>query len=264
MSSLQHRGLPSRDIVSVPTRLGQFSPSVGGQPQRKHSLKRKYEVAALMSDLSIQSEVVVAPALPAFEEACSAFARGTIVQTVSGPVAVEDLIPGDFVETEHGPEPVVWIGSTSYLPHVPADQTSITPLYRATAGSFEQNGPMSDTLFGPGARIQYQRANLRSIIGSDSVLLPISDMVDGERMIEVTPAGPVQLFHIALRHHAVINVGGLKVETYHPGTNIKRDLGPDYTADFLSLFPNVHDFEDFGEMALSRTTHSVISQLQAG
>jgi hypothetical protein len=131
MSSLQFSGR-IRDNVSVPVQQGQFTPSDGGRPQRKLSHQRKYEVAALMSDLSIETKQVVAPATSVFEDTASAFARGTIIPTVSGPVAVEDLIPGDFVETEHGPEPVVWIGSTSYVPNIEGTGSSLTGLYPAT------------------------------------------------------------------------------------------------------------------------------------
>ena len=263
MSSLQFSGR-IRDNVSVPVQQGQFTPSDGGRPQRKLSHQRKYEVAALMSDLSIETKQVVAPAIAAFEDTASAFARGTIIPTVSGPVAVEDLIPGDFVETEHGPEPVVWIGSTSYVPNVENTESSLTGLYRSNAGAFGDHGPITDTMFGPAARVRFKRAHLRPLIGNDSVLLPMADIVDGDRLIEVTPASSVQMFHIALRHHAMINVGGVYVESYHPGPNIKRTLGPDYHDQFLSLFPNVHDFEDFGEMALPRTRLEVIRQLTSG
>ena len=73
--------------------------------KRGVSLMRRYEVSALLPDLTLVQKTHVAPASPLFEGTASAFARGTPIRTVRGQVAVEDLLPGDYIETVRGPAP---------------------------------------------------------------------------------------------------------------------------------------------------------------
>jgi hypothetical protein len=223
---------------------------------------RKYDVAALRPDLSIMTGSHRAPATALFEDACSAFARGTLIPTVRGPVAIEDLLPGDYVETAHGSEAVTWIGATTYAPHSQADgETTLTGLTRITADAFGLGHPTMDLLLGPGARLVVRNARLHGLIGKDSVLAPVSDYVDGDRFLSVRPAGPVQLYHVMLRNHTTFRIGGIEVESYHPGKAIMQLTGPNRRALFLSLFPNLGQLEDFGQVTMTRTTRDVVESL---
>lgn len=67
--------------------------------------KRTYEVAALREDKSLFIGQSTAPAIPLFENAFSAFTHGSLIQTTYGPIAVEDLQPGDMVQTATGTLP---------------------------------------------------------------------------------------------------------------------------------------------------------------
>jgi len=41
-------------------------------------------------------------------------------------------------------------------------------------------------------------------------------------VIEITPPTPTRLFHICQSRHAVINVDGIEMETFHPGATAPR------------------------------------------
>ncbi|MDU8909677.1 Hint domain-containing protein [Aestuariicoccus sp. MJ-SS9] len=222
---------------------------------------RKYEAAALLPDLSISHTTHVAPATPLFEETACAFARGTLVDTVRGPVAIEDLLPGDYVETDQTPEPVMWIGSTSYVPGKTDQITSLTQLTRITSDAFGMGRPGIDILAGPAARMIVRRDRLQRLIGQSAVLVPVADYTDGDRIFDITPGGPVQLYHLMLRRHAAIRVGGIEMETYHPGKALSQPMGQNIRALFLSMFQNIDDIPDFGELAWPRTRREVIDGL---
>lgn len=222
---------------------------------------RKYEASALMPDLSISFKSHVAPATPLFEEACTAYARGTLIPTVRGPIAIEDLLPGDYVESSLGAQPVTWIGSTTYVPGIPDDATTLASLARITSDSFGPGRPMVDVLVGPAAHMVMRRDRLKSLIGSEQVLVPVSDYADGDRIVEVTPVGSVQLYHFMLGRHATVRIGGIEMESYHPGKAVTRPMGEAAAALFLSMFPNIERLQDFGELAHTRSSREVIESL---
>ncbi|EPX75625.1 Hint domain-containing protein [Salipiger mucosus] len=224
---------------------------------------RKFEAAALLPDFSISFQQHVGPAVRLFEDACSAFARGTLIHTVNGPIAIEDLLPGDYVESSAGTQPVTWIGSTTYVPGVVSEGTTLTGLTRITSDAFGSGRPETDVVVGPAARMLVHRPKLKSIIGQDRILVPVSDYADGDGIVQVTPAGGVQLYHLMLGRHGTIRVGGLDVETYHPGQALARVEGPSEWALFLSMFPGIEQPGDFGELTFSRSTREVIDGLCA-
>ncbi|MBN9889677.1 Hint domain-containing protein [Salipiger abyssi] len=224
---------------------------------------RKYEVAALSPDLSIAFNSHIAPASPLFEEAATAFARGTLMPTVRGPVAIEDLLPGDYLETSEGAQPVTWIGSTTYVPGVDEDATTLASMVRITSDAFGPGRPMGDVLVGPAARMVLRRGRLKSLIGQEKVLVPVSDFADGDRIVRVRPGGAVQLFHVMLGRHATIRVGGIEMESYHPGKALSQINGDNTRAFFLSMFPNIDAVQDFGELTMTRTSREVIESLTA-
>ena len=81
---------------------------------------RRYEVSSLLPNGDIAETRHIAPALPVFEDAFCAFSRGSMVETEYGPVAIEDLLPGDNLIVEDGTVlPVLWKGSTMVVPGRP-------------------------------------------------------------------------------------------------------------------------------------------------
>ncbi|MCK0150409.1 Hint domain-containing protein [Marivita sp. S6314] len=229
-----------------------------GQPRRDTPLTRTIEAAAFLSDHSIHESTFTVPATPTFEACASAFARGTLISTVMGPIAVEDLIPGDLVETHRGPEPVVWKGSTSYLPNFASDTTSLSYLLRLPGDGIDQ----SDLLLGPAARLVVRQDRFADLLNCEAVLAPASDYVDGDRILQITPPGAVQLYHFALRRHGIIRANGHELESYHPGRVSASEIGSSVRSMMLSMFKHLKDLEGFGDLAFPRTTRDVIETLR--
>jgi hypothetical protein len=211
---------------------------------------RSFEIAALRADGSLYIGQDKAPAVPLFDAAFSAFARGTLIKTVLGDIAVEDLQPGDMINTTSGePSKLVWIGSTSFSP---ADAGRRIPLISIMPDSFGQSRPNSVLTVGPGARILHTPHHLRSETGSAQMLTPVRALLDGVNVIEVVPPTPVRLFHICLERHAAITAGGIEMETFHPGINAMRKVSHTLQGRFLSMFPRIGHLADFGPLAHPR------------
>ncbi|ASM73180.1 MULTISPECIES: Hint domain-containing protein [Roseobacteraceae] len=239
-STIALTGQPRRPSYAAPISRGVSLPAT-----------RTYEIAALRADGSRMVSQTKAPALPLIESAFSAFARGTVLEGRNGPVAIEDLQPGDWLRTSNGDaEQVVWIGSTNF---VPADTGRRTPLIRIMADSFGPARPESFLTVGPAARLLQTPHNMRGTLASGAQMLtPARDFVDGVNVIEVTPPTSVRLFHICLTRHAAIYAGGMQMETFHPGTQATRAVSPAMRDMFLALFPRISHVTDFGPLAHPR------------
>lgn len=231
-----------------------------GRPRRTSHMRR-YEAASLLADLSISQQAHVAPAIPLFENATCALARGTLIATMRGPVAIEDLLPGDYIDTHRGPECVLWIGSCTYTPNRDPLDDNPMRLTRVMSDAFGPSRPMGHLLAGPAAAIRQEKTAMRNAALSGSFITPLADFVDGDRVIEVTPPSPVQLYHLALARHAIIRAAGVEVETYHPGPHAGADIGPNTRAVFLSMFQHVSEFKDFGDMAFPRASRATLDRL---
>ncbi len=214
---------------------------------------RRYDVLSLLPQGGIAETSHIAPALPLFEDAFCAFSRGTIVDTETGPVAIEDLLPGDRLITGDGDaQPLLWKGRTTLVPGRPGPQGRNLRLTRIMADSFGLQRPMSDVLAGPAARLLHRPDHLRARTGCARILTPVQRLLDGINVIETAPPTPVELFHICLPRHAVIRVAGLAFETYHPGDDPLRPLGHAMRKVYLDLFPHIGHCADFGTLCHGR------------
>ena len=223
---------------------------------------RKYEVTYLDAEGNVRFSEHIAPASIAFEAAFSAFARGTMILTTEGPRAVEDLDPGALLPTAAGAElPVMWIGSMSLVPSAPVEAPEQLQLTRIMADGFGLSLPMPDLLLGHGARLLRSPPALREYALQTEMLTPARAFVDGSSVISLNPPAPVALYHLCLPYHAVISAAGIKVETYHPGTSLLRDMGLQTRALFLSLFPHIGQEDGFGPLAYPRASISTLEQL---
>lgn len=214
---------------------------------------RRYEVSALLPNGSVSTTRHIAPALPLFEDAFCAFSRGSLIETEFGPVAIEDLQPGDRVITGDGTtQTLLWKGSTMIVPARPGPNGRNMRLTRIMADAFGMQRPLAFVVAGPSARILRTPGHLRGTYGNTPVLTPVQEFIDGNSIIETAPPAAVELFHICLKRHSTVRVGGIEFETYHPGENAVRTISHPMRSLFFNLFAHVEQFGDFGPQAYPR------------
>ncbi|MGB1235438.1 MAG: Hint domain-containing protein [Planktomarina sp.] len=195
------------------TYLEKVTPTSAGIPQRK--FHRLYNVSYLAANGDQKQLERKLPARPAFEKACAAFGRGTLIDTVDGPEAIEDLQPSMWVKTPIGQARITWIGSTVMIPDLHASsESALTQLIRVQTSILSQS-EYGDLVLGPLARIAR----------------PLPDAMDGQAfrymdpyaafgdgaVFPITPSSPVRMFQIMLEGACVVCTQGLAVETLNPG-----------------------------------------------
>ncbi|WP_171101773.1 Hint domain-containing protein [Ruegeria sp. HKCCD7255] len=234
------------------------------QGTKQKAQLRRYEVSTLLSNGEVTQTRHIAPALPMFEDAFCAFTRGSIVETTQGPMAIEDLLPGDEVQTQDGgSQPVVWKGCVTLVPGREDSRGRMRPLTRIMADTFGMQKPMSGVITGPAARLLGVPAHLRHLSGGQPMLCPVSEFQDGMNVIETLPPTPVELFHICVPRHSVIQVDGLQFETYHPGTNAVRMISQSLRAVYLNLFAHIDTLSDFGPLLMPRAGDGEVDAITA-
>lgn len=233
------------------------------RPPRPNFMTRRYETMWLTGDGHVDSATRVAPALPEFEEAFSAIARGTLVETTQGFVAAEDLEPGMVALTAEGRrETITWIGSMTLFPPNTIPGLATTTMTRITADAFGGGRPMPDLLLGAQARILVKNARTRAA-GHAAAYLPAATLIDGEAIVEVTPVAPVTMFHLVLERPGSLSCAGIEVESFHPGKNAADRMDPQLAALFIAMFPQMKCFADFGTIAHPRMAADDTEDLRA-
>ncbi|MFW8594528.1 Hint domain-containing protein [Cribrihabitans neustonicus] len=217
---------------------------------------RRYNVATLLDNGSIAETRHTGPALPLFENAFCAFSRGSLIETPHGPVAVEDLLPGDEIATAGGgSQTLIWIGRTTLVPGLMpgrAESRIGAGLTSFMADSLGLNRPSASMVAGPAARLLRTPPHLRAQAGTAPLLSPAADFRDGMNIFETAPPAPVELYHLCLPRHAVISVGGLEFESYHPGPDALKLVSYPIKTLFLNMFSHASSIADFGPLACAR------------
>ncbi|AKS45242.1 Hint domain-containing protein [Octadecabacter temperatus] len=218
-----------------------------GRPQRAQQLMRRYEVVHLLPNGDIDDFTRIAPAHHAFEDSFGSLARGALLKTERGVVAIEDILPGDLVKTvTNGFQKVLWRGAMTLVPNTPQQDARMGTLVRFSADSLGIGRPMPDLLLGPSARLYQKSPALERITGQEAAFVPATDLVDGVNVVEVQPQAPVQVFQLGFSAHERIAVNGVEVDSHNPGARHELGLRGDMLGLYLDLFPHVERIEDFG------------------
>lgn len=232
------------------------------QPQVNFPMRR-FEAMAQMPDGSLVEIIKRAPAHPMFESAFCALARGTIIATTDGPVAVEDLVPGMEVETrDNGFQTLLWVGTISLVPNQQPGQTP-PRLFRIPVDSFGPSRPMPDLMLAPHARLLHRNERLREHVQDDAALTPITAFEDGHSVIRVAPLSPVSVYHLGFRDHQILRANGIEIESFHPGTDLTNRIGSDGLRLFLSFFPHMESVASFGPLCTPRLSAEEFAAIQA-
>jgi hypothetical protein len=155
------------------------------------------------------------------------FARGTLIQTGTGPVPVEDLQIKDrmsfYVEpTSSDCAKVKWIGRQTFHPSM-ADLVDYLPVkIRANA-------------LGPGQPFQVLYVSPDHAILFDGTLVHAKVLANGRSVIQMTEwQGAVEYFHIETKNHEPIYANGVPAETFID--NVSRKQFDNY-AEFEAMYP---------------------------
>ena len=144
------------------------------------------------------------------------FTAGSMIATPGGPVAVEELRPGDLVDTlDNGAQPLRWIGTL----RVPAALLRADPRFRPVRirrDAFGPGQPRCDSLLSQQHRVLISDWRAAFFFGEDEVLIPVNKLTN-DGAVRVDDALPgVTYVHLLFDAHEIVQVDGLHSESFFP------------------------------------------------
>ena len=176
-------------------------------------------------------------------------ARGTRIDTMRGPLAVEDLVCGDLVRTMDGvPQPVRWIGSRRVQAREMALDPSLRPV-RFEPDAMGPGNPERALRVSPQHRVFLQDWRAQLMFGEDQVLVPAKSLINDSTVRRETGNEEIEYFHILFDEHQIMFTEGLATESFHPGAYTLAELDAPVRAELLKLFPHLQDDTGYGAVA---------------
>lgn len=158
------------------------------------------------------------------------FVAGTMIDTASGPRAIETLRPGDLVRTlDHGLQPLRWIGTRTV-----SGMGHFAPV-RIAASAL---GNDDDLQVSQQHRMLLRGWRAELMTGAAEVFVAAKHLVNGDT-IRLNPAPTVTYTHIAFDAHEIVLAAGIPSESLFLGPVALDALGPAARGELLAIFPEL-------------------------
>ncbi|MCZ0962588.1 Hint domain-containing protein [Paracoccus benzoatiresistens] len=172
-------------------------------------------------------------------EVVPCFARGTLIETPEGPVAVEDLAVGTLVRTrDNGDRPIRWIGRVTLSAKRLAMQPRMRPI-RIAAGALGANLPSQPLVVSPQHRILVRSGIAQRMFGSPEVLVAARQLLLLEGIDIAEDLETVEYFHILFDQHEIVISNGAETESLYTGPQALRGVGRAAREEIFALFPEL-------------------------
>ena len=164
-------------------------------------------------------------------------ARGTMIATPDGDVAVEALGPDDPVLTADGRVvPVRWIGSRRIGKDELDREPSLRPI-RIRTGALGPGRPSRELRVSPQHRVALDDWRSELFFGEPFVLAPAKGLLNDGSVSVDRDCEEVEYFHILFDRHEIILTEGLPTESFYPGSYALAELDRAVLDELLALFP---------------------------
>lgn len=179
------------------------------------------------------------------------FTPGTLIDTLRGKVAVEDLAPGDHVLTrDHGYQPLAWTGERTLTAAEMAFCPAAAPI-RIAAGALGRGLPERDLSVSPRHRMLITGARADLMFGEREVLVTATDLLGLPGVSQEAPA-ETRYIHVMCDAHQIIRAEGAWTESFQPADTVLGALDSATRAELLGLFPELATAEGRAAFAAAR------------
>jgi hypothetical protein len=169
------------------------------------------------------------------------FAAGTLIATENGNIPVENLTPGQRVQTrDDGAQVLEWIGQ-SHLDKIDLQfRPALRPI-RIKAGALGDGMPARDLVVSPQHRILIRSAIALRMFAQKEVLVAAKHLVGLDGIAVATDIDDVTYYHVMCAKHQIIISEGAATESLYAGPEALKSVSPTARAELYALFPTLDD-----------------------
>ncbi|MEO0568073.1 MAG: Hint domain-containing protein [Pseudomonadota bacterium] len=174
------------------------------------------------------------------------FTPGIRIVTNKGLVPIENIVPGDLVQTaDNGFKPIVWVGRRDIEPKELERSPNLKPVLIQPNALLGNAAPL---LFSPQHRVLLRDAALGDLQRLNEAFVRSTLFKDliGSRARTAHGMRSVSYIHIMTEDHQVIFAEDIKTETFWPGPEALRALHPSAKVELMTLFPELQDVTSHG------------------
>lgn len=174
------------------------------------------------------------------------FASGTLIDTMQGPVPIENLKATDRVRTyDNEYKPIRWIGASKVSRAQLEANPNLKPIL-IRADALGMGYPKQDLIVSPQHRILVSSPIAKRMFGRKYVLVPAKKLLPlhGVETIECNPDG-VEYWHMLFDDHEVVWSNGAPTESLYTGPEALKSISQAALEEIRALFPEIcePDFE---------------------
>ena len=162
------------------------------------------------------------------------FAKGTMIKTDRGQVAVEDLTKGTQVWTlDHGFRPIRWISGNT----VPATEKTRPVLIKA--GALGAGNPASDLRVSQQHRVLLRSPETEEILGEPEALIAAKHLLGTPGITLDRGCDQVTYYHFLFDKHEVVLANDALCESFFPGPVALGALEEQCRTELFEIFPEL-------------------------
>lgn len=178
------------------------------------------------------------------------FTPGTYILTETGPRLIDDLHPGDRIQTkDNGPQQILWRGSRRMTGARLYAMPHLRPIH-FRSGALGIGRPDQELWVSPQHRMVVRGRATNELFSCPEVLVSAEDLVNDATITVDWGMRDVTYIHLMLEYHNVIFANGLETESFHPSNTVLEAIEPEQRAGLLHLFPTVeHNPDSYGAYA---------------
>ncbi len=190
------------------------------------------------------------------------FTPGTRVTTPHGPQLIEDIRPGDHIQTkDNGAQEVLWTGSRRMTGARLYAMPHLRPI-RFRAGALGIDRPDADLIVSPQHRMVLRGPSAQALFNTSEVLVKAEDLLNDATITVDTDLREVTYIHILLRAHNIVWANGLETESFHPSNTALDTIEPAQRAALLGILPEVAlnpvSYGDYARRNLSSSEAAIL------
>ena len=169
------------------------------------------------------------------------FARGSLIRTADGDVAVQDLRQGDLVWTaDRGYQPIRWIGKRAVSKATLAEHPNLSPI-RIAPNALGHGVPQQELMVSPQHRILASSKIAQRMSGSSEVLVAAKHLTELPGVDVLKTCDGVEYWHLMFEQHELIEANGCLSESLYSGPEAIKSLSVEQKLELRALFPEIFD-----------------------